>query len=89
MGRFRCNTCSGEYRDILPDGTQYFHACPPERDPSRPTPVPDDEDTRPLIERADKRDENLFAATRPEAGQRMISAGRGRTLLPDVEVPTS
>lgn len=25
----KCNTCGGEYEPILPDGTQYFHACPP------------------------------------------------------------
>ena len=27
----RCNTCGGEYRDVLPDNTTYFHACPPRR----------------------------------------------------------
>lgn len=25
----RCNTCGGTYEPILPDGTRYFHACPP------------------------------------------------------------
>lgn len=25
----KCNSCGGEYEPILPDGTQYFHACPP------------------------------------------------------------
>lgn len=25
----RCRTCGGTYEPILPDGTQYFHACSP------------------------------------------------------------
>jgi hypothetical protein len=25
----QCNTCGGTYVDVLPDGTRYFHACPP------------------------------------------------------------
>jgi hypothetical protein len=29
MTRYICNTCGGEYNDVLPDGTLYFHACPP------------------------------------------------------------
>jgi hypothetical protein len=28
MARFRCNTCQGEYEDVLPDRTMYFHSCP-------------------------------------------------------------
>ena len=24
-----CNTCKGRYAPLLPDGTRYFHACPP------------------------------------------------------------
>jgi hypothetical protein len=24
-----CVTCHGRYEPLLPDGTQYFHACPP------------------------------------------------------------
>lgn len=24
-----CVTCGGRYEPMLPDGTQYFHACPP------------------------------------------------------------
>ena len=26
---WRCNTCGGLYVDPQPDGTRYFHACPP------------------------------------------------------------
>ena len=29
MSRFRCNTCRGEYDDVSPRGTPYFHVCPP------------------------------------------------------------
>jgi hypothetical protein len=29
LARYVCNTCGGEYDDLLPDGTLYFHACPP------------------------------------------------------------
>jgi|SRR5579864_881380 len=25
----QCRTCGGSYEPALPDGTQYFHACPP------------------------------------------------------------
>lgn len=25
----KCKTCGGIYEPTLPDGTQYFHACPP------------------------------------------------------------
>lgn len=25
----KCNVCAGSYEPILPDGSMYFHACPP------------------------------------------------------------
>jgi hypothetical protein len=25
----KCKTCGGTYRAVLPDGTEYYHACPP------------------------------------------------------------
>lgn len=25
----KCTTCGGVYLSVLPDGTRYFHACPP------------------------------------------------------------
>ncbi len=58
--RFRCNTCLGSYHDTLPDGMDYYHACPPlampgaQPDPALPGFTPPVE-----RERADKRDENL------------------------------
>lgn len=27
--RLRCNTCGGEYDELMPDGLRYFHKCPP------------------------------------------------------------
>lgn len=29
MARKRCNACGGTYRDVLPDGSEYFHVCAP------------------------------------------------------------
>jgi hypothetical protein len=28
--KIRCNSCGGTYSDKMPDGTSYFHVCPPE-----------------------------------------------------------
>lgn len=30
MSKYQCNTCKGTYSDVQPDGTAYFHVCPPE-----------------------------------------------------------
>jgi hypothetical protein len=27
--KVKCNACGGTYDDVLPDGLQYFHRCPP------------------------------------------------------------
>lgn len=48
MSKYKCTTCAGEYSDVLTDGLEYYHACPPEL-------VAEDE----YKERADKRDENV------------------------------
>lgn len=51
MHRFRCRSCGGEYNGTQKDGGSYHHACPPL--PMKPkTPFE-------VIEREDKRDENL------------------------------
>ena len=31
MARKRCRACRGEYQETMPDGTTYFHVCPPRR----------------------------------------------------------
>lgn len=66
--KWRCSTCGGEYDDILPDGTLYFHACPPIFDP----------ETDELIERPDARNENIVEDRK--TGRVWIKAeGKGRT----------
>lgn len=60
MSRWRCLSCSGEYEDTLPDGSAYFHACPPARDPL----------TGEVHERPDRRDE------RPMPGAEVVITGQ-------------
>jgi len=67
MARYRCNSCGGEYNDILEDGSLYFHACPPVTDPI----------TGETKEHPNKRDENI--SQDPETGEVKIrSVGKGR-----------
>jgi hypothetical protein len=40
MALLRCLTCRGEYDDVLPDGTLYFHACAPVINPGTGEPLP-------------------------------------------------
>jgi len=63
MAVYRCNSCLGVYRELLPDGMLYFHACPPIVDPS----------TGEVRDREDPRDENIDRFT----GQ-IKARGRGR-----------
>ncbi len=46
MARFRCLTCQGIYQNPQPDGSRYYHVCPPQRydfpsGPRRPDDIPD------------------------------------------------
>ena len=60
MPRYRCNSCQGEYSDRLADGMRYFHACVPVKNPDyQPSPGQPKFDQREMLERADKRDENV------------------------------
>ncbi len=38
--KYKCDICGGEYSDTMPDGTNYFHACPdvPGRRDENPSP---------------------------------------------------
>lgn len=45
MSKFVCNSCKGTYVDVQPDGTAYYHACPPG------TENPRDERPRPGLQR--------------------------------------
>jgi len=72
MARKRCNTCNGEYDDELPDGTEYYHACPPVYDAARQR----------FVERPEKRDENVPRIAGEREGRRaLVSRGRGTTAL--------
>lgn len=44
----KCKSCGGEYENILDDGMEYYHACPP---------IIDIDNN--MLERPDKRDENI------------------------------
>jgi len=76
--RVECLTCRGVYNTDLPDGTRYFHACPPlpafGGAPSRPRP--------------DARNENIDRAKvrRGDSSQpdedRIIAVGRGVRRVP-------
>lgn len=90
MSRWRCNTCGGEYDDLLPDGTRHFHACPPV--PVHKVKRPDgniitvEGNVRPdqgevvettFRERPDRRDENVVV-DRTTGQVRIKAEGRGR-----------
>lgn len=49
MSRWRCKACKGEYEELAPDGTRYFHVCPPlvDRTTGETKPRPKARDERP------------------------------------------
>ena len=113
----KCNTCDGTYEPIQPDGTEYYHACPPlafhekraaleagtvQMRPAdrrrylaavaldRDEPLPAGEFSRAdtvladvVIERPNRRDENLVPGTGDETrGRRIKAPGLGSADLP-------
>lgn len=66
----KCNTCGGEYEPVQPDGSSYFHACPPVPEYFDGNGTPIDRDTATslmkagqghyvrYVDRLNKRDEN-------------------------------
>ena len=40
MTRFRCHSCTGEYADLLPDESAYYHECPDVRLNPAGQPIP-------------------------------------------------
>lgn len=90
--RVKCNACGAIYDEWLPDGSQYFHACPPlsasELDtalkagkvtlPAGETPI--DAVTRRSYERGNKRDENTPSSRAADAAA-MKSSGAGVTVI--------
>lgn len=88
--RVRCKACGGVYVAVLPDGMEYYHACPPEtlvtvrRDAGtrevlladvQPT---DTEISRRTRERADARDENVVVVSREPGKERFGIKREGR-----------
>ncbi len=71
MARLRCNTCLGEFDDVLPNGTLYFHACPPIVDAR----------TGALSPRPNRRNENRARPTRRGDPAPLKREGLGVTLL--------
>jgi len=91
----KCNACGGTYQPVQPDGTQYFHVCPPLSAPELAAKVAagklslpaletaDEAVARRTYERANKRDETVIAApTRDKAGT-LKTAGAGVTVVAD------
>lgn len=90
----QCISCRGAYEPIQPDGTRYFHVCPPlsvvELDaavkggkvklPAGET--PDDAIIRRVYERLNKRDENVPSTAEPDKNK-IKAAGLGTTKLAD------
>jgi len=97
MAWLRCKTCGGEYRDVLPDGSTYFHACAPRRlvrvrhaDGTRDIVRPDqvlatdtivDDVFRP---RPNHRDENTLDWIQDASGRRRVlrAEGAGADVIP-------
>lgn len=84
----RCQSCGATYASELPDGTQYFHACPPLSRGELKAAVDagtivlpkgetvDDAHTRRAYERPNKRDENL-KGTRGKDAETIKAEGAG------------
>jgi len=84
----KCNACGGVYDTAQPDGTSYFHRCPPLSHSELDAAVKagkvqlpagetvDDAILRRTYERGNMRDENLVATSGPGA-QQIKAAGDG------------
>jgi len=71
MSMYQCGSCGGTYSDTCPDGSLYFHVCPPLGIDAAGNAVP----------RPNARNENpVFAAGAPPVA--IVAEGKGRTLLP-------
>jgi len=67
MSVYECLSCRGVYQDPQPDGSSYYHRCPPlSTDPRGGA-----------VERPDMRDETLVFGNEGEAS-RLKAPGRGR-----------
>jgi hypothetical protein len=100
MARLQCQTCGGEYDDVLPDKLRYFHACPPLSVSELQAAVDDgrvvlatDETVaqahgRRIYERAGKRDENVKPTAVDGKVVGLVKAeGRGAVAMAPVAAP--
>lgn len=88
----KCLTCGGVYHDLLPDGTRYFHACPPLSDAEIKAQLalnPDDTKLTPAElaqlkaaprARPNARDENV-PSTRSDDTGKLKAAGGGTAVV--------
>jgi hypothetical protein len=95
----KCTTCGGTYTQVQPDGTQYFHACPPVSDAevigALGLPVDRTLWAKPQADafaaasrvRLNARDENLPGTRATDKGL-MKAPGKGTTTIPDPVPPT-
>lgn len=76
----KCNSCGGIYSTTQPDGSRYFHACPPIPNPAYNTdPKKGAVDLRETIEQPNKRDENVSHTDTTTQQPVVISGGLGVT----------
>ncbi len=94
--RIRCKSCLGVYVTLLPDGMEYYHACPPDtmvtvKRGGAPREVKladvqagDVEVSRRHVDRADHRDENIVVIRndKGDVTTRIKSEGRGTEPAP-------
>lgn len=90
MAEFQCKACGGIYIDPQPDGTRYFHVCPPVPNPDydaqfafndKGERIPKgliDPAIPAFLERADKRDENVEVKPDGKTAPKSDGAGRDR-----------
>lgn len=90
MAEFQCKACGGTYRDPLPDGSRYFHACAPTHNAAYDAQFTiDDKGERipkgplapailEMLERPGKRDENVEVKSDGKTAPKTDGAGRDR-----------
>jgi ssDNA-binding Zn-finger/Zn-ribbon topoisomerase 1 len=78
----KCNACGATYSSVQADGSRYFHACAPIPNPAfNADPKKGPVDLREIIERPNKRDENISHID-PDTEQAVIkSDGLGVSVI--------
>jgi hypothetical protein len=84
--RYKCNSCGATYSDPLPDGSAYFHVCPPGTENPRNENAPAGLqyfDGKPHLVASDPEDRARRVAKLVEST--IISEGKGRKLVEQKE----